>query len=171
MTVTVRFAPSPTGLLHVGNARVALVNWLFARREMLEGGEGAFVLRIDDTDRARSTAEFDAAIQEDLTWLGLSWSKLVRQSDRTALYVELADRCGVAPTRGWERIRPALPTPDQRRVLDIPADQPLFSIERVASHADVPIEWRNSVVRGDLYAFVARWEGGQAVATRLEAER
>lgn len=86
MTVTVRFAPSPTGLLHVGNARVALVNWLFARRESLEGREGRFVLRIDDTDRARSTAQFDAAIQNDLTWLGLIWDDLVRQSDRTAQY-------------------------------------------------------------------------------------
>lgn len=86
MSVTVRFAPSPTGLLHVGNARVALVNWLFARHEKLAGREGRFVLRIDDTDRARSTAEFDAAIQEDLTWLGLSWDHLVRQSGRNALY-------------------------------------------------------------------------------------
>jgi glutamyl-tRNA synthetase len=86
MSATVRFAPSPTGLLHVGNARVALINWLFVRRETVEGRNGRFVLRIDDTDRARSTAEFDAAIQEDLTWLGLAWDVMVRQSDRDALY-------------------------------------------------------------------------------------
>lgn len=65
MTVTVRFAPSPTGLLHVGNARTALVTWLFARKE-----GGRFVLRLDDTDRERSTEEFADAIRRDLAWLG-----------------------------------------------------------------------------------------------------
>ena len=77
----VRFAPSPTGFLHLGNARVAVVNWLFARH-----GGGQFLLRIDDTDRERSQAGYDQAIQEDLAWLGLGWDAVLRQSDRTDRY-------------------------------------------------------------------------------------
>jgi glutamyl-tRNA synthetase len=79
--VRVRFAPSPTGLLHVGNARVALVNWLFAR-----AAGGSFVLRLDDTDAERSEARFAAAIERDLAWLGIGWDERVRQSDRLADY-------------------------------------------------------------------------------------
>lgn len=79
--VAVRFAPSPTGLMHVGNARLALVNWLFARAH-----GGAFVLRMDDTDRERSRADYDEAIQRDLRWLGLAWDRLERQSARLARY-------------------------------------------------------------------------------------
>ncbi len=81
MTVVTRFAPSPTGRLHVGNIRTALHNALFARRH-----GGTFVLRIDDTDRERSTAEFDRAIRDDLDWLGLSPDQVVRQSERFDLY-------------------------------------------------------------------------------------
>ena len=77
----VRFAPSPTGYLHLGNARVAVVNWLFARH-----AAGQFVLRIDDTDRERSQSEFDQAIQEDLRWLGLGWDAILRQSGRADRY-------------------------------------------------------------------------------------
>jgi glutamyl-tRNA synthetase len=87
MTVSVRFAPSPTGHLHVGNARVALVNWLFAR----DAG-GRFLLRIDDTDRERSRAEFAESIEEDLRWLGLDWDDKIRQSDRLPLYDEALAR-------------------------------------------------------------------------------
>jgi glutamyl-tRNA synthetase len=81
MTVITRFAPSPTGRLHVGNIRTALHNFLFARKN-----RGKFILRIDDTDRERSTAEFDAAIREDLEWLGLTPDQIVRQSERFDLY-------------------------------------------------------------------------------------
>ncbi|WP_417457240.1 glutamate--tRNA ligase [Kordiimonas sp.] len=81
MTVKVRFAPSPTGKLHVGNIRAALVNWLFARQQ-----GGTFVLRIDDTDQERSTLENEEAIRADLTWLGLVWDETFRQSDRFARY-------------------------------------------------------------------------------------
>lgn len=81
MTVVTRFAPSPTGRLHVGNIRTALHNYLFARKQ-----GGRFVLRIDDTDRERSTAEFDQAIRDDLTWLGLKPEAVVRQSGRFDLY-------------------------------------------------------------------------------------
>jgi len=98
--VRVRFAPSPTGQLHVGNARTALFNWLLARRT-----EGTLVLRIEDTDFERSTRESEAAIIEDLRWLGLAWDEGVeaggdvgpyRQSERLHVYrahaVELLSR-------------------------------------------------------------------------------
>ena len=69
-TIRVRFAPSPTGLLHVGNARTALYNWLFSRRH-----GGAFILRIEDTDRERSETQFEKQLIEDLHWLGLDWDE------------------------------------------------------------------------------------------------
>jgi glutamyl-tRNA synthetase len=87
MTVVTRFAPSPTGRLHVGNIRTALHNFLFARKN-----GGNFILRIDDTDRERSTADFDRAIRDDLDWLGLAPDKAVRQSKRFALYEREFDR-------------------------------------------------------------------------------
>jgi glutamyl-tRNA synthetase len=83
----VRFAPSPTGRLHVGNIRTALLNWLFARRT-----GGSFTLRLDDTDTERSTEAFTLGIREDLEWLGLTWDRLVRQSDRIDRYVAAAER-------------------------------------------------------------------------------
>jgi glutamyl-tRNA synthetase len=79
----VRFAPSPTGYLHIGNARPALWNWLFAKRH-----GGRFMLRLDDTDTERSRPEFEAAIHEDLAWLGIHPDVVVRQSDRLARYAE-----------------------------------------------------------------------------------
>jgi glutamyl-tRNA synthetase len=81
MPIVTRFAPSPTGNLHVGNIRAALHNWLFARRE-----GGRFVLRIDDTDAERSEERFVDAIAADLAWLGLDPDLVVRQSARFALY-------------------------------------------------------------------------------------
>lgn len=85
--VKVRFAPSPTGLLHIGNARTALLNWLFARRH-----GGTFVLRFDDTDRERSREAFIAAAERDLRWLGLDWDERLRQSERLDRYLAVADR-------------------------------------------------------------------------------
>ncbi|MCK0196162.1 glutamate--tRNA ligase [Ancylobacter sp. 6x-1] len=82
-----RFAPSPTGLLHVGNARTALYNALLARR-----AGGTFILRYDDTDAARSTAAFAEAIAQDLDWLGIPPDRVARQSDRVALYRAAAER-------------------------------------------------------------------------------
>lgn len=79
--VYVRFAPSPTGWLHVGNVRTALVNWLFAR-----ASGGRFLLRIDDTDLARSKAEYEEGLKHDLQWLGLQWDCVEKQSDRFARY-------------------------------------------------------------------------------------
>jgi glutamyl-tRNA synthetase len=86
MTI-VRYAPSPTGRLHLGNARPALLNWLFAR-----ANSGTYVLRLDDTDTARSTEEFARGIETDLAWLGIAPDIRVRQSDRTALYDAARDR-------------------------------------------------------------------------------
>ncbi len=91
MTISVRFAPSPTGMLHVGNIRLALVNWLFARK-----AGGSFLLRLDDTDDERSTAGFAAGIELDLTWLGLTWDRWARQSDRMDRYLEAAERLKAA---------------------------------------------------------------------------
>jgi glutamyl-tRNA synthetase len=85
--VVVRFAPSPTGRLHIGNARTALLNWLFAQAR---GGQ--FVLRFDDTDRERSRAEYAVAMEEDLAWLGIAPDLVIRQSDREALYEAAAER-------------------------------------------------------------------------------
>lgn len=79
--VKVRFAPSPTGWLHVGNARTALANFLFAK-----ANGGQFMLRIDDTDRARSEAQFETGLMEDLQWLGLQWDLLEKQSARFDRY-------------------------------------------------------------------------------------
>ncbi len=79
--VVVRFAPSPTGRIHVGNVRTALLNWLFAK-----GQGGQFVLRIDDTDTERSRDEYEIGIETDLTWLGLTWDRKENQSKRFASY-------------------------------------------------------------------------------------
>ena len=79
--VKVRFAPSPTGFLHIGNFRTALVNFLFARKE-----NGHFMLRIDDTDYERSSLEFEKAIIEDLSWMNFKWDSLEKQSTRLKRY-------------------------------------------------------------------------------------
>lgn len=91
MSIRLRFAPSPTGRLHVGNVRTALLNWLFALRE---GGE--VLLRIDDTDLARSTKAFEQGIEDDLVWLGLEWSERANQSHRFEIYEEAAARLKAA---------------------------------------------------------------------------
>ena len=86
MKPTVRFAPSPTGTLHIGNIRTAVLNALLARK-----AGGTFILRLDDTDRERSTTAFAEAIRTDLRWLGLDWAREERQSDRLARYAEVAE--------------------------------------------------------------------------------
>lgn len=98
-----RFAPSPTGLLHVGNLRVALVNWLFARQQ-----GGRFLLRLDDTDAERSTGEFAAAVERDLAWLGLDWDLFARQSDRGDLYDAAVKRL-----KANGRLYPCYETPEE----------------------------------------------------------
>lgn len=86
MKPTVRFAPSPTGRLHIGNIRTAVLNYLLARRS-----GGTFMLRLDDTDRERSTEAFAEGIRTDLRWLGFEWQREERQSDRMARYAEAAE--------------------------------------------------------------------------------
>ncbi len=99
----VRFAPSPTGYLHIGNARPALLNALFARAR-----GGRFLLRLDDTDRERSTAEFAAAVSEDLAWLGIVPDLFARQSDRVAIHDAAAARLKAAG-----RLYPCYETPEE----------------------------------------------------------
>ena len=98
-----RFAPSPTGLLHIGNARSAVLNWAYINQK---GGE--FILRIDDTDRVRSKDEYESKIKKDLQWLGLTWDKAFNQSDRLKIYdyhiQELKDK---------KRIYPCFESPDE----------------------------------------------------------
>lgn len=84
--VITRFAPSPTGKLHLGNARTALICWLFARQQ-----NGKFILRIDDSDRERSKDEYTAAIQKDLKWLGLTWDELHHQAQRLQRYTKVIE--------------------------------------------------------------------------------
>ena len=106
----VRFAPSPTGRIHIGNARTALINWLFARRR-----GGTFILRFDDTDRERSRTEYADAIEADLAWLGIKPDLTRRQSERTGAYEEAAARL-----KALGRLYPAYETAeelDRRRKL------------------------------------------------------
>lgn len=88
---TTRFAPSPTGHIHVGNLRTALMNYLIARKT-----GGTFILRLDDTDRERSKQEYADGIQRDLEWLGLTWDRIERQSDRLDRYADAADQLRAA---------------------------------------------------------------------------
>ena len=96
MSVRVRFAPSPTGHLHVGGARTAIFNWLFARHH-----GGTFIIRVEDTDQARSTRESEAMVLEDLRWLDLEWDEgpdnggphaPYRQSERVDIYSAAAQQ-------------------------------------------------------------------------------
>lgn len=103
MTVIVRFAPSPTGLIHVGNVRTALMNWLYARKQ-----GGKFLLRQDDTDVERSTQAYADAIQTDLAWLGLTHDLFAKQSDRFAEYDAARDTLVAAG-----RLYPCYETPDE----------------------------------------------------------
>ncbi|MCQ8242507.1 glutamate--tRNA ligase [Rhizosaccharibacter radicis] len=100
-----RFAPSPTGLLHVGNARQAVANALFARRH-----GGCFLLRMDDTDAGRSRDEYAGGIEQDLRWLGIEWDETVRQSDRRDRYEAAAQRL-----RATGRLYPCFESEDELR--------------------------------------------------------
>jgi glutamyl-tRNA synthetase len=102
MTVT-RFAPSPTGYIHIGNLRAALFNWAIARK-----AGGTFILRIDDTDAERSKEEYVDAIKQDLEWLGLTWDRIERQSHRLDRYAEAAEKL-----RGMDRLYEAWETPTE----------------------------------------------------------
>lgn len=86
-SIVTRFAPSPTGYLHIGNLRTALFNYLIARQQ-----GGTFVLRLDDTDQERSKQDYIDAIQTDLEWLGLTWDRLEQQSKRLDRYHDAAEK-------------------------------------------------------------------------------
>jgi glutamyl-tRNA synthetase len=156
MSVVTRFAPSPTGRLHVGNIRTALHNFLFTRKY-----DGTFILRIDDTDRERSTGEFDAAIRDDLEWLGVLPDAVVRQSERFALYEREFERLKEAG-----RVYACYETPDElelrRKVLlgrglppvyerkpeDAPVPEGRKPHWRFRLDHDSPIAW-NDLIRGE----------------------
>ena len=160
MAVVTRFAPSPTGRLHVGNVRTALHNWLLAKKR-----GGRFLLRIDDTDAARSEERFVAAIREDLAWLGLEPDGEERQSARMAVYEE-----AFARLRAAGRVYPAYETAqelDLKRKIALGRGLPpiydraalsLSDAERAAKEAegaaphwrfkldhDAPIEWLDGI--------------------------
>lgn len=98
-----RFAPSPTGLLHIGNARTALINWLFARKN-----KATFILRLDDTDLARSEQQYEQAIYEDLKWLGLTYDHIEWQSKRLQEYEKAAETL-----KASGRLYPCYETPEE----------------------------------------------------------
>lgn len=96
----------------------------------------------------------------DESWLPAELARPLLDVDfgHTALYTELATHCGVEPVAGFERIRPVVPTPEQRRDLDLPEGTAAFAVERLArDETERAVEWRVSLVRGDRYGFVARW--------------
>ena len=156
MSVVARFAPSPTGRLHVGNIRTALHNYLFARKN-----GGTFILRIDDTDRHRSTDEFDLAIRDDLDWLGLTPDKVVRQSARFDLYGREFDKlkaagrvyaCYETPEelelRRKVLLGRGLPPVYERRPAEAPVPEGRAPHWRFRLDHDLPIAW-NDLIRGE----------------------
>lgn len=155
MTVTTRFAPSPTGMLHVGNVRTALHNWLWARKH-----GGRFLLRIDDTDRERSKEEYVEGIRADLGWLGLDVDGEERQSARFALYeaefekLKAAGRvyaCYETPEeldiRRKILLSRGLPPVYERKPEGAPAPEGVAPHWRFRLDHDAPIEWTD-MVRG-----------------------
>jgi len=140
MTI-VRFAPSPTGHLHVGNARMALVNWLQARAK---GGQ--FILRLDDTDAERSTEEFAASIENDLLWLGLQWDRLERQSGRMQRY-----RDSLETLKAAGRVYPCYDSPEE---LD-------YKRKRLMSQGKPPIYDRSALEMSDTKVQEYEAEGRQ----------
>jgi glutamyl-tRNA synthetase len=167
MPVAVRFAPSPTGLLHVGNVRAALFNWLFARRR-----GGRFILRLDDTDRARSKPEYEAAIERDLPWLGLCWDVKERQSDRLAYYDKARDALVASG-----RLYPCYETPEElefkRRRLLAQGRPPIYDRAALklddAARRQLEAEGRKPHRRFKLESSEVRWDDlvrGPSMSTR-----
>lgn len=169
MTALFRFAPSPTGQLHIGNARIAVVNWLFAKKIGAE-----FMLRMDDTDTERSTDAFAQGIEQDMRWMGLEWDQFARQSDRLARYDLAIERL-----KEMGRLYACYETPEEldlKRKIQLNAGRPpiydraalkLTDAEKAAFEAegrtphwrflleDAPIEWHD-FIRGDVH-----FEGGK----------
>lgn len=163
MSVKVRFAPSPTGMLHVGNARTALITWLFTRSQ-----NGHFLLRIDDTDQERSKDEYENAIEDGLKWMGMEWDSKARQRDRSDVYEEKIEQL-----KKDGRLYPCYETPEEldlkrksqlSRKLPPIYDREALNLneEKIAAYKaegrsphwrfkldHKPIEW-NDLVRGEI---------------------
>ena len=158
MSVITRFAPSPTGTLHVGNIRAALHNWMWARKH-----GGRFLLRLDDTDRERSRPEYADAIRADLAWLGLQPDDEVSQSDRFALYDAQFDRLKAAG-----RVYPAWETPQEldlkRKILASRGLPPVY--DRAALTQEPPADrtphWRFKLDHDEPLAWIDLVRGPQA---------
>ena len=155
MKIVTRFAPSPTGRLHVGNIRTALHNYLFARKH-----GGRFILRIDDTDRERSREEFVDSIRDDLAWMGLIPDAEVRQSERFDLYEREFERlkaagrvyaCFETPEelelRRKVLLGRGLPPVYERKPADAPVPEGRQPHWRFRLDHDAPIEW-DDLIRG-----------------------
>ncbi len=157
---TTRFAPSPTGYLHVGNLRTALFNFLIARKS-----GGTFILRLDDTDPERSKVEYADAIKEDLEWLGLTWDRVETQSSRLDRYEEAADElrakgrfyeCFETPTeldlKRKKQLNMGKPPVYDRAALELSeADKAALRAERGAGHwrfklDQTRIEWTDGIL-------------------------
>ena len=163
MSVLVRFAPSPTGLLHVGNARTAMLNWLFARKE-----GGRFFLRMDDTDVERSKPEFETAIIEDLNWLGLAHDLFARQIERADAHRAAAEKLKTSGRlypcyetaeeldrkRKRQTAMRKAPVYDRAALALSPADRAKLESEGRAPHwrfklSQTKVRWHD-IVRGDV---------------------
>ncbi len=155
MTIVTRFAPSPTGRLHVGNIRTALHNCLFTKRH-----GGTFILRIDDTDRERSREEFVEAIRADLAWLGLDPDSRVRQSQRFQFYEQQFERLKSSgrvyacyetaeelELRRKVLLGRGLPPVYERKPADAPVPEGRAPHWRFRLDHDAPIEWTD-LIRG-----------------------
>ena len=117
-----RFAPSPTGLLHIGNARSAVLNWAYIKSK---GGE--FVLRIDDTDKERSKKEYEDSIKKDLLWLGITWDKTFNQSNRENIYKKK-----IQELKDNKRIYPCFESTEElslKKNLNLHQENHLYTIE------------------------------------------
>ncbi|HPD83244.1 MAG: glutamate--tRNA ligase [Alphaproteobacteria bacterium] len=164
MSVKVRFAPSPTGFLHVGNARTAVITWLFCRQH-----NGHFLLRIDDTDRERSRDECEVAIEDGLTWLGLNWDQKVNQKNRMDVYNKVIEKlkadgriyaCYETPEElGLKRktqLSRGIPPTYDRAGLNLTSEQiAKYEAEGRKPHwrfklNHTPIEW-NDLIRGPVH--------------------
>jgi len=166
--VTTRFAPSPTGRLHVGNVRVALLNWLLTHK-----AGGRFILRFDDTDAERSREEYVEAAREDLRWLGLAWDEEQHQSDRLDLY-----RAATEKLKADGRLYPAYETPEElalkRKVLLSQGKPPIYdraalrldaaARERLEAEGNQP-HWRFRLAPQEI-----RWVDGVRGEVHFEAE-
>lgn len=114
----------------------------------------------------------DEPLAIDTAWLTAELGRPLLDADfsHTALYDELERRGLGRPDRGWERIAPVLPSPDERDVLGSGADEAAFQVERLGLRGDAPVEWRVTLIRGDRYRFFADWSASQSSALRLASE-